>query len=72
MVEGKQLHAPIEASMKVLMAIDYCGHQLARRLGWPAPAYLKEEGATPHPGIFRHGLKYEGSPDWCLLMQVVM
>ena len=35
---------------KILMAVNYCVRQLARRLGWAAPAYHRKEGATPHPG----------------------
>ena len=33
-----------------IMAVSYCGRQLAQRLRWAAPAYHEKEGATPHPG----------------------
>ena len=49
---------------KILMAINYCGRQLARRLEWAAPAYHKKEGATPHPGASKFCLQYDGRPDW--------
>ena len=42
------------------MAVNYCGRQLARWLGWSAPAYHIKEGATSHPGTFRHSLQYDG------------
>ena len=45
------------------MAVNYCGHQLARRLGWAAPAYHKKEGAIPHPGACKFSLQYDGRPD---------
>ena len=45
------------------MAVNYCGRQLARRLGWAAPAYHKKEGATPHPGACKFSMQYDGRPD---------
>ena len=33
-----------------IMAVNYCGRQLARRLGMATPAYHKKLGATSHPG----------------------
>ena len=55
-------------------------------LGWVAPAYHKEKGATPHPGACnpnpgacnlhpgacKFSLKYDGRPDECLGEQVGM
>ena len=35
---------------QILMAVNYCGRQLARRLGWVAPAFHKNEDAAPCPG----------------------
>ena len=32
-------------------------------LVWAAPAYLKKEGATPHPGACKHRLQYDGRSD---------
>ena len=32
---------------KILMIVNYCRRQLARRLYWAASAYHKEEGAIP-------------------------
>ena len=45
------------------MTVNYCGRQLARSLGWTAPAYHKKEGATPHPGACKHSLQYDGRSD---------
>ena len=44
------------------MAVNYCGLQLARRLGWAAPAYHKEEGAFPHSGVCKFSLQYDRRP----------
>ena len=33
---------------KILLVVNYCGRQLARRLGWAAPAYHRKEGYC-HP-----------------------
>ena len=46
-----------------VMAFNYCGCQLARSLGWVAPAYNKKEGATPHPGVGKFSLQYDCRPD---------
>ena len=40
------------------MAVNYCGRQLARTLGWTAPAYHKKEGATQNPGASKLSLQY--------------
>ena len=48
-----------------IMAVSYCGRQLARRLGWVTPVYHDEEGATPHPGACKFSLQYDGRPDGC-------
>ena len=45
------------------MAVNYCGRQLTRRFGWVSPAYHKKEGATPHPGVCKFSLQYDGGPD---------
>ena len=50
-------------SPKILMAVNYCRRQLARRLGWAAPAYHKKEGAIPHPGVYMRSLQYDRRPD---------
>ena len=44
------------------LAVNYCGCQLARRKGWVAPAYHKNEGATLHPGESKFSLHYNGRP----------
>ena len=57
-VRGKQGHAPSKTSSpKILMADNYCGCQLAHRLGWTTTAYHKKIGATPHPGACKHSLQ---------------
>ena len=52
---------------KILMAVNYCGRQLAEGLGLAAPAYHRKgatmEGATPHPGSCKFSLQYDGRPD---------
>ena len=48
---------------KILLAVNYCGRQLARGLGWAVPAYRKKEGATPHPGARKFSLLYDRWPD---------
>ena len=48
---------------KILIAANYCGHQLAPRIGWMATACHKKEGLTPHPGVCKHILQYDGKPD---------
>ena len=42
------------------MADNYCGRQHFQRVGWVAPAYHEKEGATPHPGMHKHSLQYDG------------
>ena len=44
---------------KILMAVNYCGRQLAQRLGWTTPAYHNKEGATPHSGTCKFSLQYD-------------
>ena len=34
---------------KILIAVNYCGRQLARWFVWVATTNHKKEGATPHP-----------------------
>ena len=60
---SKGMFAVRHLAQKILMAVDYCGRQLARILGWAAPAYLKEKDATPHHGASKHCLQYDGRPD---------
>ena len=48
---------------KIPMALNYCGHQLARRLGWVTPAYHKKQGAITHPGECKLSPQYDGRPD---------
>ena len=57
---------------KILMAVNYCGHQLARRFGWVVHAYHKKEGASPHPGVCKHSYQYDRRPDGCFVVWVVM
>lgn len=40
-----------------------CGHQPARRLGWAATAYHKQEVANPDPVPRKHCLLNDGRPD---------
>ena len=55
---------PVKYLVKaMLMAVNYCRRQQARRLGWATPAYHKEEGATPHPGVCKYSLQIDGMPD---------
>ena len=58
--------------MLTIMAVNYCGSQLARRFQWAAPAYHKKEGATPHPGACKCSLQYGRRPDERFGVQVVM
>ena len=53
-----------------IMAVIYCGYQLAQRLGWVTPAYHRKEGTIPHPGACKFSLQYDGRPDECLWMLV--
>ena len=57
-------------AVKILMAVNYCGHQLARSLGWAAPAYHKKEGESPHPLACKHSLLYDGWPEGRFGMQI--
>ena len=42
-------------SPRILFVVEY-GYKLDQRLRWIGFAYLKEEGATPHPVGYRYGL----------------
>ena len=54
---------PVEhLASKILMAVNYCGCQLACRLRWAASACHKKEGANPHPGACWSSLQYDGRP----------
>ena len=46
---------------QILVAVNYCRCQLAKRLRWAAPAYHKKEGATPRPGACRHTYSMTGN-----------
>ena len=48
---------------KILMADNYCGRLLVKRLGWAAPAYRRKEGATQHLGACKCCLLYDRRPD---------
>ena len=52
------IHPLSGAAQKIpkIMAVNYSGHQLTRRLGCAAPAYHKNEGVTPQPGACKCGL----------------
>ena len=64
MARCKQGQAPVKhLAPKILMAVHYCGRQLARRIGWAAPAFHKKEGASTYPGVCKHSLQYDGRPD---------
>ena len=45
------------------MAVNYCGHHIAGRLGRAAPVYHKMEGATLHTGACKQRLQYDRRPD---------
>ena len=51
------------SSSNIIMAVNYCGRQIAGRLRWVAPVYHKKGGATPHPGACKHRLQYDRRPD---------
>ena len=53
---------------KILMAVNYYGHLLARRLGWVAPVCHKREGVTLYHCM--HSLQYDGRPGGCLVVRV--
>ena len=55
---------------KILLAVNYCGRQLAWRFGWASPAYHEKEGATLHPGACKRSLQYDRRPDWRIGVQV--
>ena len=42
----------------------HCDSQLSLRLWFAALAFHEMELATPHPGASKHGLQYDGRPDW--------
>ena len=65
MVGGKQGHAPCKnqaAKILKIMAVNYCGRQVAQRLGRAAPAYHIREGVTPHSGACKLSLLYDKRP----------
>ena len=45
------------------MSSSKCGHQPARRLGWAATAYHKQEVVNPDPVPRKHCLLNDGRPD---------
>ena len=51
---------------KILMAVNYCGRQLAQRLGWVSPAHNQKVGATQHPGACKNSMRYDGRSDRCI------
>ena len=53
-------------AQQILMAVHYCGCQVSQKLEWVAPAHIKNEGVTPHPGVCRYSMQYERRPDWCI------
>ena len=55
---------------KILVAVNYCGCQLAQKLGWVAPACHKNDGATPPPGTCKRSLQYDGRLDGRFLVWV--
>ena len=57
-------------STKIIMAVSYCRHQLALRLGWTSLAYHMKEGAMLHPRVCKHSLQYDWRPDGCFWVQV--
>ena len=57
---SKGMFAVKHLAPKILMAVNYCGHQLTKRLGWAAPAYHKNQGATLHPGACNLSLRVTG------------
>ena len=66
MVRCKQDMLPVKhLAQKILkiMAVNYCWRQLARRLGWMAPACHENEGATLHHWACKHSLQYDARPD---------
>ena len=69
---SKGMHPVKHLAQKILkiMAVNYCGWQLALRLGWAAPAYHKKEGITPHPGACKLSLQYDRRPDECFVVRV--
>ena len=48
---------------EILMAVNYCGCQLAQSFGCVAPAYHEKEGATPLSWACKFNLQYNGRPD---------
>ena len=49
------LHLVKHLAPKILMAVNYCEHQLGRRLGWSAPA--------GQPAALKHTLQYDSRLD---------
>ena len=46
-----------------IMAVNYCGRQLAQWLWRAAPAFHKKEGAAPHHVACKFSLQYDERPD---------
>ena len=67
---GKDILPVRHLAPRILNELNYCGRQLARRLGWAAPAFHKEKDATPHPGTCKHSLQYDGRSDGPLGVRV--
>ena len=72
LVVSKGILPAKQLATKIFMAVNYCGRQLAQRLGWAAtsskvgwaaPAYHKKEGAAQHPGARKHSLQYDWRSD---------
>ena len=59
----------IHLALKILMAVIYCGRQLARRLWWAATAYHENEGATLHAGVRKRNMQCDGMADWLFGVQ---
>ena len=69
MVGGSNGMLPVKHLASKIMTVNYCGRQLARWVGWAAPAYHKKEGATQHPVACKLCLLNDGRPDKCFGVQ---
>ena len=65
--ESKGMLPVKDIASNIQMAVNYCGHQLARRFRWVASAYQKKEGATLHPEACKYSLQYDGRPGGALV-----
>ena len=59
---GKGMFPVRHLDPKILMVFNYCSCKLAQCFGWAAPA-TSVVGATPHPGVCKHNLQYDGRSD---------